>query len=95
MPGFTPAETELAAHRGGSVTWSNGVTVIRISADWLEGEMYVDVFTDRGSRPPGDADVADGVRLSRLPRAATSGQLEARLREAIDRLTRKRPELFE
>lgn len=70
--------------RGETVECSNGFLRITVSADWLEGELTVELGKPgQPSRPISevlDLTRHSAFRLSRLPRDVSVGSLEARLR---------------
>jgi len=41
--GFRPADTDLDSYRGGTVSFTDDLRLVTISADWIEGELDVSV----------------------------------------------------
>jgi hypothetical protein len=84
--------------RGESVECSNGHALIRVSADWLEGELSVSL--QRPGKPPIPiADLLDltgveGLRMTRLGRGVTVETLAATLKKIALALDEKVPELL-
>lgn len=77
--------------RGESVDLVGDYVAIRISADWLEGEIAVELQALGGVSVP-LASVVDprrvtGLHLRRVSRSVTSGQLESTLAKVADLLT--------
>ena len=69
---------------------SNGMVLISVTADWLEGELAVTLRSGVGGEVPLDRLVADarvkGLRLSRLPRGVSAGVLQSQLHKVADLL---------
>jgi hypothetical protein len=83
--GFRPVDTDLDSYRGGTVSFTDGLRLVTISADWIEGVIDVRVREAGGPARSLEAIVPDAVasslRLSRISRAPTKGMLTSRLVE--------------
>ena len=83
--GFRPADTDLDSYRGGTVSFTDGLRLLTISADWIEGELDASV-REAGSPARSLEDivpaaVASSLHLSRMGAAPTKGMLTSRLVE--------------
>ena len=87
------------SHRGAKVTVVNRCVAVSVTADWLEGELYVSVSAHGGPEVAlaeiVDLTQAKGLALSRLRRGASVGILEARLRKVGEVLVAQVAELLD
>ena len=81
LPRFEPCGLRLgpttSGNRGSSATVMGDGIEVQVHADWLEGEVVVEVHR------PGEP-VVTALHLRRLPRDVTVGVLESRLSKAAD-----------
>ena len=84
--------------RGESVELISDLVRISISADWLEGEMAVDLQTvGHPAVPLGsvvDLEQVHGLHLRRISRSATRDQLVATLTKVADALVSQAPDVL-
>jgi hypothetical protein len=93
-PSFTCLSAQVEHDRGGSVEWSNGIVRITIWADWTEGEFGV--WLSGADVTVGFEQVVPDAskRLTRIPRDAKAGQIQARIEAVLERLASDAPELL-
>jgi hypothetical protein len=84
--------------RGSSVELTNGRVLIRVVADWLEGELSITLrVAGEGELPVEelvDLSRIKGLHLARLPKSASADQLASQLKKVADALVVQAPAIL-
>lgn len=90
--GFAAREV-ASSQRGETVECGNGVALIAVSADWLEGELSVTVQqVGAPAVPVEDLVEIKALHLTRIGRGTSPNVVEATLRKIAEALTTQVPE---